>query len=157
MQKGSSVSSGPDALRLAGTLIILVRALEQQVRVVSGADALTLTDIGVLGQIDRGVELPSQIARALRLDPARVTHVTDRLVAHGYIARAVDPTDRRCWRLQLTDMGRQRLADGRRDVAASMERLLEELSPTERDQLVEALEGVRRHLADLPHGPAPSA
>jgi DNA-binding MarR family transcriptional regulator len=150
MQKGSAVSTAPDALRLAGTLIILVRALEQQVRAASGADVLTLTDIGVLGQIDRGVELPSQVARALRLDPARVTHVTDRLVQHGYVARTVDPHDRRCWRLQLTDTGRQRLAEGRREVASNMERLLEGLSDVEREQLIDALERVRRHLADVP-------
>jgi DNA-binding MarR family transcriptional regulator len=155
MHNAGSVSIAPDALRVAGTLIILVRALEQQLRAASGADALALTDIGVLGQIDRGVDLPSQVARALRLDPARVTHVTDRLVAHGYVARTIDPNDRRCWRLQLTDLGRQRLAEGRRDVTASMERLLEGLSDGEREQLIAILEGVRRHLADLPQAMIP--
>jgi DNA-binding MarR family transcriptional regulator len=153
MPNSRSVSTAPDVLRIAGTLLLLVRALEQQLRLVSGAAALTVTELGVLGQIDRGVDLPSQVARAMRLDPARVTHVTDRLVERGYVARAIDANDRRCWRLLLTETGKQRLAEGRIDLKASMERLLEGLSETERAGLMEGLEGVRRGLADLPQAP----
>jgi DNA-binding MarR family transcriptional regulator len=144
------VTTTPDALRIAGTLLLLVRALEQQLRAAGGVNALTVTDLGVLGQIDRGVDLPSQVARAMRLDPARVTHVTDRLVAHGYVDRAIDPNDRRCWRLQLTHTGKQRLAEGRTDLMAGMERLLDGLSEAERVGLMEGLEGTRRGLAALP-------
>ena len=141
------MSTTPDALYYAGTLIRLVRALDQQLRAATGPDALTTTELGVLGQIDHGVDLPSLLARTLRLDPARVTHVADRLVARGYIVRAVDPRDRRCWRLHLTPLGRQRLEEGRADVRAAMEALLGGLTEEERSGLLRGLEGVRRLVA----------
>ena len=138
------MSTTPDALYYAGTLVRLVRALDQQLRAATGPDSLTTTELGVLGQIDHSVDLPSLLARTLRLDPARVTHVADRLVARGYIAREVDPKDRRCWRLRLTPLGRQRLEEGRADVRAVMEVLLGGLTEEERAGLLRGLEGVRR-------------
>jgi DNA-binding MarR family transcriptional regulator len=141
------MSTTPDALYYAGTLVRLVRALDQQLRAATGPDSLTTTELGVLGQIDHGVDLPSLLARTLRLDPARVTHVADRLVARGYIGRAVDPRDRRCWRLHLTPLGRRRLEEGRADVRAAMEALLGGLTEEERTGLLRGLEGVRRLVA----------
>ena len=131
MPSHSTLSTTPDALRLAGTLLRLVRALDQQLRAATGPDPLTITELSVLVQIDRGVDLPSLLARTLRLDPARVTHVADRLVARGYIVRAVDPEDRRRWRLRLTPLGTQRLAEGQADVRAAMEALLGGLTEEE--------------------------
>ena len=141
------MSTTPDALYYAGTLLRLVRTLDQRLRAATGPDPLTTTELGVLGQIDHGVDLPSLLARALRLDPARVTHVADRLVARGYIAREVDPKDRRCWRLRLTPLGRQRLEEGRADVRAAMEVLLGGLTEEERAGFLRGLEGVRRLVA----------
>ena len=141
------MSTTPDALYYAGTLVRLGRAPDQQLRAATGPDPLTTTELGVLGQMDHGVDLPSLLARTLRLDPARVTHVADRLVARGYIKRAVDPRDRRCWRLHLTPLGRQRLEEGRADVRAAMEALLGGLTEEERTGLLRGLEGVRRLLA----------
>ena len=142
-----SMLTAPDALYYAGTLVRLVRALDQQLRAATGPDPLTTTELGVLGQIDHGIDLPSLLARTLRLDPARVTHVADRLVARGYIVRAVDPRDRRCWRLHLTPLGRQRLEEGRADVRAAMEALLGGLTEEERTGLLRGLAGVRRLVA----------
>jgi len=142
----SPVPVSTDALRTAGTLLLAVRTLEQKLRVTSGSNALSLTDIAVLGQIEHGVDLPSQVARALRLDPARVTHVTDRLVEYGYIERGIDPKDRRCWRLQLTSTGHVRLAEGKEDLMVAVDQVLEGLSGEERSGLLVGLEGLRREL-----------
>jgi DNA-binding MarR family transcriptional regulator len=139
-------STPPDALRVAGGLLLLVRALEQQLRAGASPDALGLKDLGVLGQIERGVDQPSLLARTLRLDPARVTHVTDRLVTQGYVRRTIDEADRRRWRLYLTPQGEQRLHEGRAEVRAAMETLLCELDVEERVALSQGLEGVRRVL-----------
>jgi DNA-binding MarR family transcriptional regulator len=146
----SEVSTGSDALHLAGALVLLVRALEQRLRASAGAEALTLTEMGILGQIDRGVDAPSQIARQLRLDPARVTHVTDRLVGAGYIARESNPDDRRRCQLRLTEAGTAWLRKGRRNLSTATEALLGDLSPDERAGLVEGLDGVRRVLSSQP-------
>ncbi len=139
----------PDALRSAGTLVRLTRALDQQLRLSAGADGPALVDLSVLGQIDRGVDLPSQVARALRLDPARVTHVTDRLATQGYIERTLDEADRRRWRLRLTPPGRAHLETGQGHVVASMDYLLAALSDDERAGFLRGLEGVRRVLDGL--------
>jgi DNA-binding MarR family transcriptional regulator len=146
MGRASVSAPALDGLRLVGTLMLLVRTLEQRARQMTGTDDLTITDLGLLGQIDRGADCPSQVARALRLDPARVTHVTDRLVALGYVARAVDPNDRRRWRLSLTAAGEQRLAAGRRDTRMAVETLLEGLSDDERAAVATGVEGIRREL-----------
>jgi hypothetical protein len=56
-------------------------ALEQYMRSAAAGDTLTLTQLGLLGQIEGGIDRPSLVARALRLDRARITHVTDRVAA----------------------------------------------------------------------------
>lgn len=150
MQDRGHSAVAPDPLRQAGTLVLLVRAMDQQLRAATSPDTLSLAELSVLGQVDRGVDLPSQVARALRMDPARVTHVVDRLVAHGSLTRAVDPEDRRRWRLRLTERGSQSLSDGRADMRAAMERLLDGLTPEEREGLEQGIAGVRRVLDALP-------
>ena len=147
-------STSPDALRLAGTLLLLVRALDQRLRL--SGETLALTDISVLHQIDRGVDLPSLVARALRLDPARVTQITDRLAAKGYLERTADQVDRRCWRLHLTEAGAQRLDEGRAALRTAMGTLLDGLSEEEQAGLVGGLEGARRAL-DAPATAAAAA
>lgn len=142
----STTREGADALRGAGTLLLLVRALEQDLRTAGGSDPLNLTELGVLGQIERGANLPSLVARALQLDPARVTHISDRLVTQGYIVRTVDPSDRRRWRLDLTERGRERLEEGRNAVQLAMETLLAQLAAPDRHALQQGLGAVRELL-----------
>ena len=66
MASRPAVSTAPDALYLTGVLLLLVRALDQRFRSMTGPAAMTLSELGVLGQISRGVDAPSRIARALR-------------------------------------------------------------------------------------------
>ncbi|GAC1433589.1 MAG: hypothetical protein NVSMB65_07490 [Chloroflexota bacterium] len=141
-----SLSTGAeraDALRDAGTLMLLVRTLEQAVKECTGADALSLTDLAVLGRIDRGATLPSLLARGLRLDPARVTHISDRLVAEGYIVRTADSSDRRRWRLALTGRGQDRLEGGRALLREEMGTLLAQLRDDDREALHQGLTAIR--------------
>ncbi|MDQ2829920.1 MAG: MarR family winged helix-turn-helix transcriptional regulator [Chloroflexota bacterium] len=147
--RGAETLAAPDALRGAGTIVLLARTLDQQLRLSAAPDAPAFADLSVLRQIERGVDLPSQVARALRLDPARVTHITDRLVAQGYIERTVDDADRRRWRLRLTTSGCARLKAGQDHLAASMDHLLTGLSDDERAGFLRGLEGVRRVLDGL--------
>jgi DNA-binding MarR family transcriptional regulator len=146
MRPKTSAAPGVDGLRLVSTLILLVRSLEQQLRQAPGADTLAISDLGMLGQIDRGVDCPSHLARTLRLDPARVTHLTDRLVTLGYVTRASDPADRRRWRLSLTPSGAARLADGRVQTLAAVDALLAGLTEEERSALTQGVTGIRRVL-----------
>lgn len=141
-------TTDPDILRLAATLLRMSRELDHKVRQASREQSLSVADLSVMRQIERGRDLPSLVARALQLDPGRVSRITDTLVALGYIARSEDQTDRRRCRLELTPSGRARLRTGESDVSAAMQRLLEGLSDTERQGLTQGLEGARRALEE---------
>lgn len=78
---------------------------------------------------------PSALAVELRITPRSATEVADALEAHGWIARAADPTDRRATTLALTDAGRlllRKIEDVRGQAA---ERVLDVLSDRDRRTL----------------------
>lgn len=133
-------------LRVAGTLVLLARALDGELRHMPAAIQLNLAELSVLGQVSRGNTLPSAIARAMRLDPARVTRIGDRLVRLGYLERCEDSDDRRRCRLRLTPSGEERLVQGRHDLSAAMSSLLDGLSLEDRAALTHSLEAVRQTL-----------
>ncbi len=141
------VSVEVDALRLAGGLLQFVRILDQQVRLARPEDGLNLAELSVLGAVERGADTPSAVARAVHLDPARITHITDHLVLLGYLCRELDQIDRRRWRIQLTPSGTVRVESGRLDIDRCMHHLLAGLTPDEMDGMLRALEGIRRVVA----------
>jgi DNA-binding MarR family transcriptional regulator len=133
-----------DPFRMAGTLLLLVRSLAHEFR--QAEDDMDLADLSVLRQIERGRDLPSAVARALRLDPGRVSRIVDGLEKDGYVARRQDPNDRRCWHLHLTTEGAERLARGKDEIRAAMSALLQGLSEAELAALETGLESARREL-----------
>lgn len=137
-----------DVLRLASTLLLMARELDHEVRRASPNEPLSMADLSVLRQIGHGRDLPSLVARALRLDPGRVTRITDNLVNLGYVSRSEDQVDRRRSRLELTPPGLARLRAGQAEVSAAMHGLLEGLSEDERQALTLGLEGARRALEE---------
>jgi DNA-binding MarR family transcriptional regulator len=135
-----------DALSTARTYIRLVRLLGQQTQAETDEESLTITEMGVLGQIDRGHTLPSMIARAMALDPARVTRITDHLFALGYVQREADPEDRRRCPLRLTDQGVERLERGRLHFSTAMAGILRGLTEEELAALRVGTDGLARVL-----------
>jgi DNA-binding MarR family transcriptional regulator len=129
---------------MVGTLALISRLLEQMLRRGEMEDQLSVLEISVLGQIDRGNELPSGVARALHIDPARVTRITDRLVALGYLDRQTDSADRRRCVLRLTPAGETRVAEGRTDLSRAMNSVLDGLRAEDRSALMHHLETVRQ-------------
>jgi DNA-binding MarR family transcriptional regulator len=133
-------------LRIAGTLALLAREIDGKTRGSGPGDGLGIAELSVLRQIERGNDLPSKIARELRLDPARVTRITDSLVALGYVERGDDPADRRRCRLTLTGPGIERVLAGRAEIGNLVKQLLASLTDDERASLTRGLEAVRRGL-----------
>jgi DNA-binding MarR family transcriptional regulator len=70
----------------------------------SGHD-LSLRQMTVLFLIREGSDSPGALARRLRISPAVVTGLLDRLEQAGYLRRLADPSDRRRLRLALTEAG----------------------------------------------------
>ncbi len=54
--------------------------------------------------------LQKELAELLEVEPITVARLVDRLEARGMVERRADPSDRRCWRLHLTDNSRPLMA-----------------------------------------------
>jgi DNA-binding MarR family transcriptional regulator len=70
-----------------------------------GGQDLSLRQLAVLYLVREGAVFPSELARQLRISPAVVTGLLDRLEQRGYLGRLADSSDRRRLRLALTDAG----------------------------------------------------
>ncbi len=73
----------------------------------------------------------SEVARALRLTPAAVTALVDRLEARGFVRRTRDADDRRKLTLEPTDKTRELASAVREPLARAEQDLLEDFSLTE--------------------------
>jgi len=84
----------------------------------------------------------SWISKTLRIPPATVTNLIDRLEEDGLVRRVPHPTDARTTLAVITDRGRRRADDA---TLALNERVYEQigLSARERDQLIELLAKLR--------------
>lgn len=95
---------------------------------------LSLRQLSALQGIREGISSPGELARRLRVTPAVVTGLLDRLERRGYVRREVDAEDRRRLRLALTDSGR---AVGDAVGQALTEALAAELGKASRAELEE--------------------
>jgi DNA-binding MarR family transcriptional regulator len=73
----------------------------------------------------------SGLAAGLRVTPANVTGIVDRLVEQELLTRTPDPDDRRILWLKLTDKGETLLANLREGRASEMRRVLDGLTTEE--------------------------
>lgn len=78
---------------------------------------------------------PAQLAKALCLPNPTVTFLLKRLEKHEYLKRSSEPDDLRKFRFTLTPAGRKALSKGETIVGRSFDRMLSNLSATERKQL----------------------
>lgn len=87
------------------------------------------------------------LAEMLDTEPITLCRMVDRLQEAGLVERRQDPSDRRAWRLFLTDKAHQLLEDlqplGREVMALA----LDGMSPEERDTLRLLLDRIRQNLS----------
>ena len=96
------------------------------------------------------IDGPSQSELADILDVERITlcRMVDRLAEAGLVERRADPSDRRVWRLHLTERATP-VIEKLSAIADDMEEnMLEPLSADERTILTELLIRVRDHMRD---------
>ena len=133
---------------IADELQFVVGALVRQMRSVSPARDMSLSQVSILKRLDR--EGPHAVAELARLD--KITHQSvtvsvNALVDRGMVRRVADREDLRRKLLVITGDGTQLLAE-RRD--AGLENLAsaiaDRLSDAERTRLSEALPLMRRLL-----------
>ena len=91
----------------------LIHELDGQLRAAHG---LGVSEFDVLITLfngaERGVRM-TDLAKAIMLSPAGLTHMVTRLERDRLVARAVDPADRRSFLVRLTPGGRERLGAAR--------------------------------------------
>ena len=74
---------------------------------------------------------PSALASGIRVTPANVTGIVERLVEQGLLIRTADADDRRVSWLAVTDKGKTLINDLREGRVQEMRRVLDELTEAE--------------------------
>ncbi len=82
----------------------------------------------------------SDIAKALGITNAAASQMLQKLVAHGYVVREENPTDRRNKRLSLTPKGEQALKEITPSWETTLDKLMANSTPEEIAQLAAAFE-----------------
>lgn len=147
----------PDELaeRLLGALHRVHRWSVATVQADRGELDLSLRQVAVLFLIGEGAAFPSQIARKLRVTPAVVTGLLDRLEQRGYVRRTADAHDRRRFRLVLTDSGQEASRAVGRMLAGEIAAHLGRATAAELAALERALPVLERVADDLERGAPP--
>lgn len=90
------------------------------------------------------------LAELLDVEPITLCRMVDRLQDAGMVERRADPSDRRAWRLFLTERANGLLNELRPLALSLFDEAMTGLSDPERDVLHEMLERVRANLARRP-------
>ena len=110
---------------------------------------LSLRQLAVLYLVREGTVFPSELARQLRISPAVVTGLLDRLEQRGYLGRLADPSDRRRLRLALTDAGLEASLNVERMLSRDIAARLERASISQREALEQSLDLLALVVDDL--------
>jgi DNA-binding MarR family transcriptional regulator len=111
---------------------------------------LTRSQWWVLNQLFRnpGVN-QSELADILEIRKPTLGRLLDRMEAKGWVRREHDATDRRAWRVHLTDAIEPAMRELRAAAAQLRRDALAGLSATEREQFVDTLLAIKANLAKM--------
>lgn len=104
---------------------------------------------------DQGEARISDLALLDHCSQPTMTTQVRRLEEAGLVSRTADPGDARAVLIRITDKGKKTLNQARVDRAAAINPRLERLSDKDRQTLVEAVEVIRKILADVAEHPLP--
>ena len=90
------------------------------------------------------------LAELLDVEPITLCRMVDRLQEAGMVERRADPSDRRAWRLFLTERANGLLSELRPLALNLFDEAMTGLSVPERDALLEVLERIRINLSRRP-------
>ncbi|GAA3413488.1 MarR family winged helix-turn-helix transcriptional regulator [Paenibacillus hodogayensis] len=74
----------------------------------------------------------NELAAKMRVKPATVTVMLNRMVKNGHVERRADPSDQRVWRVYLTDKGRSAVKEVHEALNASEAYALQGVTPEEK-------------------------
>lgn len=135
------------AARLLDVAPRLTRLISAEAQASDAAGSLTVTQLRILGRLERGPRLASELARELRVSPATASEVVDLLVRRGLIARGTPVCDRRQTPLLITPAGAELSVAARARALAKLRGLLDTLGPVEVATVEAALGLIEKMLA----------
>jgi DNA-binding MarR family transcriptional regulator len=145
---GTGGTSGPDDfVELGAHLRIAVARLSRRIRqeTAIAREALTSSIEAALATIERlGPIALGELAAIERVQPPTMTRIVARMEKLGYVTRKVDPADRRVFRAEITDTGRDLLVTSRTRKDAFLARRIAELNEVERATLALCLQILER-------------
>jgi MarR family transcriptional regulator for hemolysin len=97
--------------------------------------------------------LQKELAELLEVEPITVARLIDRLESRGMVERRTDPSDRRCWRLHLTDASRTLLGEINANLDDVSGILCDGLDGAQVDGVFEGLEHMRERAQSQRNGP----
>ena len=94
------------------SIVTLARLIRTEADKRARAHGMTRAQWTILANLERHPGLlQKELAEILEVEPITVARLVDRLEARGMVERRGDPTDRRCWRLHLTDESRPLMSE----------------------------------------------
>jgi DNA-binding MarR family transcriptional regulator len=123
--------------------------LAELVRRLRAENSFSISQGSVLARLEReGPQTTSSLAAAERVRPQSMAHTVAELQAAGFVARRPHPLDRRQILIEVTESGHAKLVEDRRRREGWLaEAIATELSPEEREVILQAVPLLRR-LAD---------
>lgn len=101
-----------------------------------------------------GPSLVTELGEDLDLVPSSASRLSDRLAEAGFITRSVAPHNRRATVLELTEAGRDILDDVVTQRVERFRSIAEQMTPHERDQLLQGAAAFTAAYNRLAHHPA---
>ncbi len=94
------------------SIITLGRLIRTEADKRARAHGMTRAQWTILINLERQPGLlQKELAEIIEVEPITVARLVDRLEARGMVERRGDPSDRRCWRLHLTDASRPLMSE----------------------------------------------
>lgn len=107
---------------------------------------LTFSQYVALKELAHGPAGVTELARAAQLHPGAMTRLLDRLEERDIVRRVADPTDRRAWRIHMTDAGASLWADVSDCGHRVREQAMRGMDSDDRERLTALLTQVRDNL-----------
>lgn len=141
-----------EALRVWLRLLTCTNTVESRLRNLlrTGFDS-TLPRFDMMAQLDRnpdGLKM-RELSRRLMVTGGNVTGLTDKLVEEGLVERRDDPRDRRAYSVHLTPAGKRAFKQMAKAHEGWVIELFSGLDHQEKTQLLELLNRLKRHLAQV--------
>ncbi|MEI6509709.1 MAG: MarR family transcriptional regulator [bacterium] len=118
--------------------VFMHRSMSSVIRF-SKAKGLSMSQIGALFHIDKGVRCVSDLGDDLGVTSASASQMLERMVQQGLILRFEDPQDRRFKQIVLTDEGRRTVQESLHARQGWLDDLALTLSANEKEQIAVAL------------------